>query len=108
MELQKVYSSLYKHFLKIQKNGPRMVHAGNFFDCIRRGPCEDLSTWISFDMALTVTFATVGIVAKSMQRPREVHFFTFIKWTFLFSSRVPTWKVVWGVQEVRKRFFQHV
>jgi hypothetical protein len=44
------------------------------FNVIRRGQCEDLPTWTSFGVALTVTLATMDIVAKSMQRPREVLF----------------------------------
>jgi hypothetical protein len=44
------------------------------FGVIRRGPCKDLPTWTLFGGALAVTWAIVDIMAKSMQRPREVHF----------------------------------
>jgi hypothetical protein len=63
------YMSIFGEFKKQTLRGLRR----EFFDVIRTGPCEDLLTWTSFCGALTVTLATMDIVAKSKQRPREVH-----------------------------------
>jgi hypothetical protein len=62
--------SIFENSKKRTLQGPR----GDFLGVIRRGPCEDLPTWTTFGGALAVTLATMGIMAKSMQRPRKVHF----------------------------------
>ncbi len=68
-----VYSSLYIQ-LKIQKKWTLQGPRGDFLGVIRSGLCADLPTWTTFGGALAVTLATVGIMAKSMQRLRKVHF----------------------------------
>jgi hypothetical protein len=75
-------SAIFENSKKWTSRGPR----GEFLDVIRRGPCEDLSTWALFGGALTVTLATMVVVAKSMQRPREVHFLYLKNGHFCFPA----------------------
>ncbi len=84
MRLNWNWTQLYIQFVKIQKNGPRRVHAVAFLVASKEvharssshGPClAGCSQWPHA--------GTVDIVAESLKRPRVVHFSQI----FPFSSR---------------------